>query len=124
MYIDTPGASYICWISYLMFYYLQLPLDVKVPSNWVKINSTKKTVRYHPPDVLTALDHLALASEQLTVVCRAAWDSFLSGFGKYYAEFQAAVQALASLDCLHSLAVLSRNKVSTEGLIRISCFNT
>ncbi|KAM1783770.1 hypothetical protein FF1_041896 [Malus domestica] len=89
---------------------IELTLDVKVPSNWVKINSTKKTVRYHPPEVLTALDHLALASEQLTVVCRAAWDSFLSGFGKDYAEFQAAVQALASLDCLHSLAVLSRNK--------------
>ncbi|KAL6291484.1 hypothetical protein ACE6H2_008994 [Prunus campanulata] len=89
---------------------IELPLDVKVPSNWVKINSTKKTVRYHPPDVLTALDHLALANEKLTIACRAAWDNFLSGFGKYYAEFQAAVQALASLDCLHSLAVLSRNK--------------
>ncbi|XP_034206345.1 DNA mismatch repair protein MSH3 isoform X2 [Prunus dulcis] len=90
---------------------IELPLDVKVPSNWVKINSTKKTVRYHPPDVLTALDHLALANEKLTITCRAAWDNFLSGFGKYYAEFQAAVQAVASLDCLHSLAVLSRNKV-------------
>ncbi|XP_004308095.1 PREDICTED: DNA mismatch repair protein MSH3 [Fragaria vesca subsp. vesca] len=89
---------------------IELAVDVKVPSNWVKINSTKKTVRYHPPDVLTALDHLALAKEELTIACRAAWDSFLSGFSKYYAEFQAAIQALASLDCLHSLAVLSRNK--------------
>ncbi|RVW73139.1 DNA mismatch repair protein MSH3 [Vitis vinifera] len=53
---------------------IELPVDVKVPSNWVKVNSTKKTVRYHPP------------------------------------EFQAAVQALATLDCLHSLAILSRNK--------------
>ncbi|PRQ60072.1 putative DNA mismatch repair protein MutS [Rosa chinensis] len=89
---------------------IELAVDVKVPSTWVKINSTKKTVRYHPPDVLTALDHLALAKEELTVACRAAWDSFLSGFSKYYAEYQAAIQALASLDCLHSLAVLSRNK--------------
>lgn len=88
-----------------------MAVGVKVPSNWVKINSTKKAVRYHPPDVLTALDNLALANEELTVACRAAWDSFLSGFSKYYAKFQAAIQALASLDCLHSLAVLSRNKV-------------
>lgn len=71
-------------------------------------------IRYHPPEVLTALDKLALASEELTIVCRAAWDFFLKGFGEYYAEFQAAVQALASLDCLHSLAILSRNKVLLE----------
>ncbi|XP_059450944.1 DNA mismatch repair protein MSH3 isoform X2 [Corylus avellana] len=89
---------------------IELPLDVKVPLNWVKVNSTKKTIRYHPPEVLTALDELSLANEKLTIACRAAWDSFLRGFSKYYAEFQAAVQALATLDCLHSLAILSRNK--------------
>ncbi|XP_010255451.1 PREDICTED: DNA mismatch repair protein MSH3 [Nelumbo nucifera] len=89
---------------------IELPLDVKVPLNWVKVNSTKKTIRYHPPEVLTALDQLSLAKEELAVVCRSNWDSFLMGFDKYYPEFQAAVQALAALDCLHSLAVLSRNK--------------
>ncbi|CAI8604502.1 unnamed protein product [Vicia faba] len=89
---------------------IELSSDVKVPSNWVKINSTKKTIRYHPPEVVTALDELSLAKEKLTVACRAAWDSFLRDFGKHYAEFQASVQALAALDCLHSLATLSRNK--------------
>ncbi|KAL5812968.1 hypothetical protein ACOSQ3_027918 [Xanthoceras sorbifolium] len=89
---------------------IELPVDFKVPFNWVKVNSTKKMIRYHPPEVLTALDQLALASEELSIDCRAAWDSFLRGFGEHYAEFQAAVQALASLDCLHSLAILSRNK--------------
>ncbi|KAI3898467.1 hypothetical protein MKX03_026047, partial [Papaver bracteatum] len=89
---------------------IELPSDLRVPSNWVKINSTKKTIRYHPPEVLKALDQLMLAKEELTVACREAWDSFLDGFGKYYAEFQAAVQALAALDCLHSLAILSRDK--------------
>ncbi|KAK2973087.1 hypothetical protein RJ640_023017 [Escallonia rubra] len=89
---------------------IELPLDVKVPSNWVKVNSTKKTIRYHPPEVLTALDQLSVANEELNLACRAAWDSFLKAFGKYYPEFQAAVQALAALDCLHSLAILSRNK--------------
>ena len=82
-----------------------------MPSNWVKVNSTKKTIRYHPPEVLMALDQLSLANEELTLVCQAAWDSFLKDFGRHYAEFQAAVQALAALDCLHSLSILSRNKV-------------
>ncbi|RZC64894.1 hypothetical protein C5167_008588 [Papaver somniferum] len=96
---------------------IELPSDMRVPSNWVKINSTKKTIRYHPPEVLKALDQLMLAKEELTVACRAAWDSFLDGFGKYYAEFQAAVQALAALDCLHSLATLSRNKVNIQNYV-------
>ncbi|OVA14090.1 DNA mismatch repair protein MutS [Macleaya cordata] len=89
---------------------IELPSDVRVPSNWVKVSSTKKTIRYHPPEVSKALDQLLLAKEELTVACRVAWDGFLEGFGKYYAEFQAAVQALAALDCLHSLAILSRNE--------------
>ena len=90
---------------------LQVPVDVKVPSNWVKVNSTKKTVRYHPPEVLSALDQLSLPNEELMIACRGAWDSFLRAFDKYFSELQAAVQALATLDCLHSLAILSRNKV-------------
>ncbi|XP_052731141.1 DNA mismatch repair protein MSH3 isoform X2 [Vigna angularis] len=89
---------------------IELSTDVKVPSNWVKVNSTKKTIRYHPPEVVTALDRLSLAKEELSIACRAAWNSFLRDFSKYYAEFQAAVQALAALDCLYSLAILSRNK--------------
>ncbi|XP_052203955.1 DNA mismatch repair protein MSH3 isoform X2 [Diospyros lotus] len=89
---------------------IEMPADMRVPSNWVKVNSTKKTIRYHPPEVLSALDQLSLANEELAIVCRAAWDNFLTAFGKYYAEFQSAVQALATLDCLHSLANVSRNK--------------
>lgn len=92
-------------------FWLQLSTDVKVPPNWVKINSTKKTIRYHPPEVVAALDVLSLAKEKLTIACRTAWNSFLRDFSEHYAEFQASVQALAALDCLHSLAILSRNKV-------------
>ncbi|KAF6159583.1 hypothetical protein GIB67_008012, partial [Kingdonia uniflora] len=89
---------------------VQLPSHVRVPLDWVKVNSTKKTIRYHPPEVLKALDQLLLAKEEVTVACRAAWVLFLEEFGKYYAEFQISVQAFAALDCLHSLAILSRNK--------------
>ncbi|CAN1264852.1 DNA mismatch repair protein MSH3 [Linum perenne] len=89
---------------------IELPIDVKVPLNWVKVNSTKKSIRYHPPEVLTALDHLSVTKEELMINCRTAWDTFLNGFSKYYTEFQAAVHALAALDCLLSLATLSKTK--------------
>ena len=89
----------------------QLPVEKKVPSDWVKVSSTKKANRYHPPEVLKSLDELLLAKEELTVCCRAAWNKYLNGFGKFYGEFQAAVQALASLDCLFSLSTVSRKQV-------------
>lgn len=53
---------------------------------------------------------MLLANEELSVVCRTAWDSFLKTFIGHFSEFQAAVQALAALDCLYALAMLSRDK--------------
>ncbi|XP_051142535.1 DNA mismatch repair protein MSH3 isoform X2 [Andrographis paniculata] len=99
-YISVSGVTHL----------IELPLDADAPSNWVKVNSTKKTIRYHPPEVLKALDQLTLVTEELSVACRAAWDSFLRAFNCSYSEFHAAVQALAALDCLYSLAELSKTK--------------
>ncbi|EFJ17561.1 hypothetical protein SELMODRAFT_420798 [Selaginella moellendorffii] len=78
--------------------------------DWVKINSTKKANRYHPPEVLEASERMALAKEQLNISCAKAWDMFLTDFTSYHMEFRAAVQALAALDCLDSLAVVSCNQ--------------
>ncbi|CAM8993438.1 unnamed protein product [Rhodiola kirilowii] len=103
-YISVSGLTHL----------IELPVGTRVPFDWVKINSTKKTIRYHPPEVTTLLDELTLKTEELAIACRAAWDIFLKKFGKHYAEFQAAVQALASLDCLYSLAILSRHKNYTR----------
>ncbi|XP_020401346.1 DNA mismatch repair protein MSH3 isoform X2 [Zea mays] len=87
---------------------IELPVDRRVPSNWIKINSTKKAIRYHTPEILKNLDKLLLAKEELAVICRSMWHKFLTDFGKYYAQFQAVVESLAALDCLYSLAVLAK----------------
>ena len=89
----------------------QVPVAQRVPPNWIKVNSTKAMHRYHPPEVLEALDALALAKEQLNIACGQAWDAFLADFASHYLDFRAAVQALAALDCLHSLAIVSRSQV-------------
>ncbi|XP_047064728.1 DNA mismatch repair protein MSH3 [Lolium rigidum] len=89
-------------------YLIELPLDRRVPSDWMKVNSTKKTIRYHTPDILKNLNNLLLAKEELAVICRTTWHTFLMDFGKYYAQFQATVESLATLDCLYSLATLAR----------------
>ncbi|KAF8769313.1 hypothetical protein HU200_006828 [Digitaria exilis] len=88
---------------------IEFPVDRRVPSNWIKINSTKKTTRYHTPEILKNLDSLMLATEELAVICRSTWHKFLTDFGKYYAQFQAVVESLAALDCLYSFAVLAKH---------------
>uniref|UniRef100_A0A0E0DKD1 DNA mismatch repair protein MSH3 n=1 Tax=Oryza meridionalis TaxID=40149 RepID=A0A0E0DKD1_9ORYZ len=87
---------------------LGLPVDRKVPSSWMKVNSTKKTIRYHTPEVSKNLENLLLAKEKLAVICRTTWNNFLMDFGRYYAQFQATVESLATLDCLYSLATLAK----------------
>uniref|UniRef100_A0A0E0KWZ7 DNA mismatch repair protein MSH3 n=1 Tax=Oryza punctata TaxID=4537 RepID=A0A0E0KWZ7_ORYPU len=87
---------------------IELPVDRKVPSSWMKVNSTKKTIRYHTPEVSKNLENLLLAKEKLAVICRTTWHNFLMDFSRYYAQFQATVDSLATLDCLYSLATLAK----------------
>ncbi|EFJ17559.1 hypothetical protein SELMODRAFT_420794 [Selaginella moellendorffii] len=99
-YLSVSGTSFL----------VEVPCAQRVPADWVKINSTKKANRYHPPEVLEASERMALAKEQLNISCAKAWDMFLTDFTSYHMEFRAAVQALAALDCLYSLAVVSCNQ--------------
>ena len=43
---------------------IQVPCAQRVPSDWVKVCSTRSRNRYHPPQVLTAVDRLTLAKEE------------------------------------------------------------
>ncbi|KAJ3693010.1 hypothetical protein LUZ60_012105 [Juncus effusus] len=89
---------------------IELDSDVKVPSTWSKISSTKKSTRYHPPEVLRALDDLLLAKEKFHLICRQTWSKFLSEFEQHYTHFKAVVESLAGFDCLYSLATLAKDK--------------
>ena len=72
------------------------------------MSSTKKTNRYHPPQVSAAIEALNLATEHMQAAAKAAWSAFLSEFAALYLPFRAAVQALAALDALHSLSVVAQ----------------
>lgn len=110
--LKTPNLQYMSVSGNT--HLIEVPVAQHVPCDWVKICSTKKTNRYHSPEVLQALDVLTLAKEELTVECNKAWDSFLVAFASYYVDFRAMVHALATLDCLYSLAIVSRNQGYTR----------
>ncbi|XP_038077644.1 DNA mismatch repair protein Msh3-like [Patiria miniata] len=82
----------------------------EVPSNWVKISSTKQVTRFHSPFLVQAYKTLSQLREQLAVECQRAWLQFLDLFGDHYFAYRKAIQHLAALDCLFSMAELAQQE--------------
>ena len=85
-------------------------LERRVPSNWERVSSTKRAIRFRPPEVKTAVMALEIAIEHLHSTVNAAWKRLLSEFCEYYADFRAALQSMAQLDCLLSFASLAADR--------------
>jgi DNA mismatch repair protein MSH3 len=95
-------------------YMVEVPVDLasRVPKDWERVCSTKKVVRFRPPEVKEWMGELGIAEEQLTLACNAAWRSFQRKFsqGRSHWLFTEAVAALSQLDCLLSLANLASSQ--------------
>ncbi|KAG5971541.1 Mismatch repair protein msh3 [Claviceps cyperi] len=80
--------------------------DVKnVPASWSKISGTKKVSRFHTPEVATMITERDQHREALAAACDKAFQHFLTEIASDgYQPLRDAVSALASLDCLLSLA--------------------
>ena len=76
---------------------------------WEKISSTKKVNRFRPPEVTEAVRQLEMAKERLQAACEEAYTELLSSFSSQYMAFRSAASAIASLDSLQSLALVSGN---------------
>eukprot|EP00850_Spirogloea_muscicola_P002457 SM000009S23586 [mRNA] locus=s9:964727:971847:+ [translate_table: standard] len=107
--LRSPSLEFATVSGVLYLVEARVPVAQRVPGDWIKVSSTKRCNRYHPPVVLAAYNTLALAREELLAACNAGWHEFLGEFAGLYADFRGAVRALAALDCLHSLALVARN---------------
>jgi DNA mismatch repair protein MSH3 len=77
----------------------------KVPASWIKISSTKKCSRFHPPEVVKLLRSRDENKERLASACDEAYTALLDEVAtKSYQQLRDCIQALAHLDCLRSLA--------------------
>jgi DNA mismatch repair protein MSH3 len=91
-------------------YLVEVPVELekRAPKQWQRVSSTKKVLRYRPPEVKAALADLELAEEYVAVTAAAAWRRLQSEFSKTYSNlFRTAVDALAALDCLNGFASLA-----------------
>ncbi|KAF9166181.1 Mismatch repair protein msh3 [Actinomortierella ambigua] len=80
----------------------------KVPKSWVKISGTKQVSRFHTPETTKLIHAKAQHQERLTLRCNEAFKEFCKEFSGQYEVFRDVVQALATLDCLFSLAAVAR----------------
>ncbi|XP_033634237.1 DNA mismatch repair protein Msh3-like [Asterias rubens] len=101
-------------LEYVTVSGLEFLIEVKnsllkeAPNDWTKISSTKQVTRFHSPFIVKSFRKLSQLREQLTIECQKAWLQFLDSFGERYLAYRKAVQHLAALDCLFSLAELGR----------------
>jgi len=79
----------------------------KVPASWTKISGTKKVSRFHPPEVVKLLRERDQHKESLAAACDQAFKDLLADIATKYQLFRDAIQSLATLDCLLSLATVA-----------------
>lgn len=79
----------------------------KVPASWTKVSGTKKVSRYHPPEVRAFIRERDQHKEALAAACDIAFKNLLKDISHNYQLFRDAIQNLATLDCLLSLATVA-----------------
>lgn len=79
----------------------------RVPASWVKISGTKKLSRFHTPEVIKLMRQRDQHKEALAAACDKAFAAFLAEISTRYQSFRDCIQALATLDCLLSLAAIA-----------------
>jgi len=78
-----------------------------VPASWAKISGTKKVSRFHTPEVVRLIRERDQHKEALAAACDKAFATLLTEISNNYQSFRDCVQALATLDCLLSLAAVA-----------------
>ncbi|EEP82874.1 hypothetical protein UREG_07739 [Uncinocarpus reesii 1704] len=100
-YSTTAGIEYLIEVENSSY---QLK---KIPASWRKISGTKKVSRFHPPEVVSLMRQRDQHKEALAAACDKAFISLLADISSKYQPFRDCIQALATLDCLMSLAAIA-----------------
>ncbi|OJD24987.1 DNA mismatch repair protein MSH3 [Blastomyces percursus] len=79
----------------------------KVPASWRKISGTKKVSRFHTPEVVQYMRERDQYKEALAAACDKAFHALLADISTKYQSFRDCILALATLDCLLSLASIA-----------------
>ena len=98
-YVTVAGIEYLIEVDNTLL--------KNVPASWAKISGTKKVSRFHTPEVVGLIRERDQHKEALAAACDVAFAKLLADISSKYQSFRDCVQALATLDCLLSLAAIA-----------------
>lgn len=98
-YVTVAGIEYLIEVDNTLL--------KNVPASWAKISGTKKVSRFHTPEVVRLIRERDQQKEALAAACDVAFAGLLAEISSKYQSFRDCVQALATLDCLLSLAAIA-----------------
>lgn len=85
-------------------YQLEVLKTVAVPKDWSMMSATAKVKRYYNPQLKSLIRELQEAQETHGQIVKATSGRFFKRFDSSYSTWLSAVQIIANLDCLISLA--------------------
>jgi DNA mismatch repair protein MSH3 len=86
----------------------------KAPKNWTSLAGPKTQARFHTPFIIEKYQELLQHRERMSIETTNAWAVFVKEFASRYTVFRNTVDALATLDCLHSFSMLAK----TDGYVK------
>ncbi|XP_075397341.1 DNA mismatch repair protein Msh3 [Tenrec ecaudatus] len=106
--LKNPSAQYVTVSGQEFMIEMKNSALSCIPSDWVKVGSTKAVSRFHSPFIVEHYRHLNQLREQLILDCNAEWLDFLENFNEHYHSLCKAVHHLATVDCIFSLAKVAK----------------
>ncbi|XP_069848894.1 DNA mismatch repair protein Msh3 isoform X2 [Dipodomys merriami] len=106
--LRNPSAQYVTVSGQEFMIEIKNSAISCIPTDWVKVGSTKAVSRFHSPFIVENYRHLNQLREQLVLDCSAEWLDFLENFSEHYQSLCKAVHHLATLDCIFSLAKVAK----------------
>lgn len=106
--LKNPSAQYVTVSGQEFMIEIKNCAVTCVPTDWIKVGSTKAVSRFHSPFIVENYRHLNQLREQLVLDCNAEWLDFLENFSEHYQSLCTAVHHLAAIDCIFSLAKVAK----------------
>ncbi|XP_053147197.1 DNA mismatch repair protein Msh3 isoform X2 [Hemicordylus capensis] len=106
--LNCPFADYVTVSGQEFQIEVKNSLTSSIPSDWIKVSSTKAVSRFHTPFIVENYRHLNQLREQLVLDCNSEWLRFLDHFSEHYHSIAKAVGHLATVDCVFSLAEVAK----------------
>ncbi|XP_078304585.1 DNA mismatch repair protein Msh3 [Panthera onca] len=106
--LKNPSAQYVTVSGQEFMIEIKNSAVSCIPTDWVKVGSTKAVSRFHSPFIVENYRRLNQLREQLVLDCSAEWLDFLEDFSEHYHSLCKAVHHLATVDCIFSLAKVAK----------------